>query len=113
MPVAGLFAFPKSEPGCVVAGAGTEVLGVWAALVALRNKEPPDGVDAVGFPNREAGLAAEGVASAGLDSPCCPKSERPPEPAEGAALSVVAGFEPNTDEGSTGFVVSKRDMAGF
>lgn len=94
-------------------GAGAEVLRVWAALVALGNREPPAGVEAVALPNKEAGLAVEGVVSAGLDDPCCPNIERPPEPAAGAALSVVAGFAPNMDEGSAGFVLSKIDMAGF
>ncbi len=112
MPVIGLFTFPKSEPVCVAEGAGAEVLGVGAALVELRNEELPGAVEAVVFPNKEAGLV-EGAISAGLDGTCDPKSERPPVLPMEPVFSMPAGFVLNVDGGSTGFVVGKRDGPGF
>lgn len=82
-------------------------------LAELRNGEVPNVVEAVAFPNKEAGLVAEGTVSAGLDWPCCPKSERPLEAPVEPPPSVVAGFAPNIEEGSAGFAAPKRDAAGF
>lgn len=115
VPVVGLFAFPKRELGCVAevaAVAGADVPGVCAALVELGKSEPTAGFKAAALPNKEAGFDAA-AGSAGFDDPCCPKSERPPEPPVAPLVSVAAGFVANIDEGSAGFVVPKRDAFGF
>jgi hypothetical protein len=115
VPVVGLFVFPKRELGCVAdvaAVPGADALGVCAALVELGKSEPPAGFEAAAPPNKEAGFDAA-VGSAGFDCPCCPKSERLPEPPVAPLVSVAAGFVPNIDEGSAGFVALKRDALGF
>lgn len=114
VPVVGLFAFPKRELGCVAAAAvvaGVDVLGVCAALVELGKSDPPVGFAAGAPPNKEAGFDAA-AGSAGFGCPCCPKSERPPEPLVAPLVSVAAGFAPNIDEGSAGFAAPKIDALG-